>query len=215
LCYGAEHTNGLWTVKELYGGPKPPQILRHGKFIDNNPLFYLSRKSADLYEWPSHFPQDWSANASLPMFPEGVLTQYMIMPLNNPGFDIVGFENKRADGIESEPIIICTECRFSDPASTTKLDKAAIERKRDLTVDQFYLYFKKGEQLDGLTIKEENLFLIVCAFRDVNNNVITDLPQNTVVLNRDMLKALYTPSLAARPQFILPLQHGESTQVPE
>ena len=69
--------------------------------------------------------------------------------------------------------------------------------------------------MDGLTLKEDNLFLIVCAFRHVNDNAITELPANTIVLNRDMLKALYTPSLASRPQFILPLQPGELTQVPE
>jgi hypothetical protein len=66
--------------------------------------------------------------------------------------------------------------------------------------------------LDGLALKQENLFLVVCAFRDVNANAITDLPQNTIVLNRDALKKLYTPSLAARPQFILPLKKA---QVPE
>jgi len=31
----------------------------------------------------------------------------------------------------------------------------------------------------------------------------------------DILKKLYTPSLAARPQFILPLKQGELTQIPE
>lgn len=69
--------------------------------------------------------------------------------------------------------------------------------------------------LDGLTIKKENVFVVICAFRDVHANAITDLPQNTIVLNRDVLKTLYTPSLAARPQFILPLKEGELTQVPE
>jgi hypothetical protein len=41
------------------------------------------------------------------------------------------------------------------------------------------------------------------------------LPANTMVLNRDILKTLYTPSLSARPQFILSLEEGESTQVPK
>lgn len=43
-----------------------------------------------------------------------------------------------------EPIVICTECRFSDPASTTMLDTATVEKKRELTVDQFRPYFVKG-----------------------------------------------------------------------
>jgi hypothetical protein len=44
--------------------------------------------------------------------------------------------------------------------------------------------------------------LVVCAFRDVAKNITA--PTNTVVLDREMLKALYTPSLSSRPQFMLP-----------
>ncbi len=65
-------------------------------------------------------------------------------------------------------------------------------------------------KLDRLTSKKDNLFLVVCAFRDVNANAIIDLPQNTIVLNRDMLIESLLTSLA-HPQFILPLKevkHG-------
>jgi hypothetical protein len=44
----------------------------------------------------------------------------------------------------AEPIIICTECRFSDPALTTPLDKATVKQKRELTVKQFRPYFNEG-----------------------------------------------------------------------
>ncbi len=70
-------------------------------------------------------------------------------------------------------------------------------------------------ELGGLTVKEENLFLVICAFRQVDKKVMKESPANTIVLDRDMLKSLYSPSLASRPQFILPLQEGEWTQVPE
>jgi hypothetical protein len=158
LCDGAEHTSTAWTIQQLYGAPKPPQILKRTKFIDNQPSFYLSKRSADICEWPTHFPP---ADTSLPI-PEGVTGKTIIPAANNPGFDIVGFENKHADGVECEyqcyfvvcvnsfffcaakPIVICTECRFSDPASTTMLDTATIEKKRDLAVAQFLPYFKKG-----------------------------------------------------------------------
>jgi len=138
-------------------------------------------------------------------------TRYCLV--SNPGFDIVNFEQSTDDTRKAEPIVICAECRFSDPASTTSQNKDEIKNKRSLTVAQFRPYFEEGKQLDGHTVKEENLFLVVCAFRDVNNNVSAHLPQNTIVLDRDMLKTLYTPSLAARPQFILPLKEGESTKM--
>lgn len=54
----------------------------------------------------------------------------------------------------SEPIIICAECRLSDPEEGDKrkkkekeampLTKADIKQKRDLTVRQFRPYFRKG-----------------------------------------------------------------------
>lgn len=100
LCYGDEHTDDSWTIKELYG-PKAPRVVHGTTLVDSNPLFYLSRKSY-ICEWPSHFPQDWSATASLPTFPKGVIQNTIIYALNNLGFDIVVFENKRANGVECE-----------------------------------------------------------------------------------------------------------------
>jgi hypothetical protein len=56
----------------------------------------------DIYEWSSHFPQEWSDNTTLLMFSSGVLAQNMIIPaVNNPRFDIVGFE-KSVNGNECE-----------------------------------------------------------------------------------------------------------------
>lgn len=59
-----------------------------------------------------------------------------------------------------------------------------------------------GATFCGFTLKEENLFLVICDFRRTNSNVWDDLPANTIVLDREQLEALYTPSLASRVQFI-------------
>jgi hypothetical protein len=52
-------------------------------------------------------------------------------------------------------------------------------------------------------LKEENLFLVICTFRKINKNAREGLPANTIVLDRQQLEELYTPSLAIRPQFII------------
>jgi hypothetical protein len=84
-----------WTVPLLYRVEPAKGI--------NNCLFYLSSKSPYLFPWPSHFPQTWSSNATPQRSLKGVPTQHTIMPaVNNPGFDIVVFEEKRADGIKCE-----------------------------------------------------------------------------------------------------------------
>jgi hypothetical protein len=60
-----------------------------------------------------------------------------------------------------------------------------------------------GANFNGFTVKEENVYLVICAFRETNDNVREGIPANTIVLDRAQLEALYTPSLATRPQFIL------------
>jgi hypothetical protein len=203
------HGDRLHTITSLYGGE-----LKTGS---PNPSFYPSAMSPDLYYWPTDFPSEKSK--PVPDFRPGTLSQSTILPAtNNPGFDIVRFETRRADDkYKLEPIVICTECRFSDPTAKTYLSKGEVQEKHALTVKQFHPYFAKGATLDGFTLKEDNLFLVVCAFRNVRKNALDDkeLPPNTIVLDRDRLKALYTPSLASRPQFMLPLKHGELTQVLE
>jgi hypothetical protein len=44
----------------------------------------------------------------------------------------------------AEPIVLCVECRFSDPEATTLLSKADVKKKRDLTLRQFHPYFREG-----------------------------------------------------------------------
>jgi hypothetical protein len=150
-----------WTVPLLYGLEPTEGV-----------SFYLSDKSPHLFHWPSHFPQTRSTNATSQSFPKGVPTQHTIMPaVNNPGFDIVVFEEKRAGGTKceyyylfccllfvdllfcvAEPLIFCIECRFSDPDSKMTMDKASIADKREKTVEQFRPYFKKGTILPSQTM---------------------------------------------------------------
>lgn len=40
-----------------------------------------------------------------------------------------------------EPVVLCVECWFSDPEVTTKMSKADVAKKRNLTRRQFYPYF--------------------------------------------------------------------------
>lgn len=63
------------------------------------PSFYLSKKSPNLYRWSTDFPQAGAKNAELPTLPKGTITRDVIMPAEgNPGFDVVVFEQNRADG---------------------------------------------------------------------------------------------------------------------
>jgi hypothetical protein len=110
LCDGAQHTSTPWTILDLYCAPKPPQVLKQTKFVDNQRLFYLSKRSADICEWPSHFPP---ANTNLPIL-EGVTGKTIIPAANNPGFDIVGFE-KCTVGVECEwqcYFVVCVNSFF-------------------------------------------------------------------------------------------------------
>ena len=52
-------------------------------------------------------------------------------------------------------------------------------------------------------MREENLFLVICAPGRTNEDVRDDLPANTIVLNRRLLENLYSPSLASQLEFIL------------
>eukprot|EP00026_Physarum_polycephalum_P000476 Phypoly_transcript_00477.p1 GENE.Phypoly_transcript_00477~~Phypoly_transcript_00477.p1 ORF type:complete len:481 (+),score=53.06 Phypoly_transcript_00477:1147-2589(+) len=126
----------LHTITSLYGGK-----LKTGS---PNPSFYLSKMSPDPYCWPTYFPSKQSKPE--PDFPPGTLSQSTILPASgNHGFDIVRFETHRAGGkYKLEPIVICTECRFSAPPANTYISKRKVQKKCELTVEQFRPYFAKG-----------------------------------------------------------------------
>jgi hypothetical protein len=110
MCDGAEYTSTAWTIQQLYSGPKSPQVQKRTEFVDNQHPFYLSKRSTDICEWPSHFPP---TDTSLPIL-EGVTGKTIIPAANNPGFDVVGFE-KRTDSVECEwqcYFVVCVNSFF-------------------------------------------------------------------------------------------------------
>ena len=117
---------------------------------------------------------------------------------NNRGFDIIVFENTDKGNIG-----FCIECKFSDPTSTTGLTLQEIQIKAGLMHGIFESTYEYGKNLyQRFELTEERVFLIVCAFRKVQNLDIKELPNNVIVLNKEELSILYTPTLSTRPQFI-------------
>jgi len=52
----------------------------------------------------------------------------------------------------------------------------------------------------GLT--KEDVYLVVCSWRELNQNVrVIDKKRNIIILDKDRLQRLYSPTLATRPQF--------------
>eukprot|EP00026_Physarum_polycephalum_P005494 Phypoly_transcript_05529.p1 GENE.Phypoly_transcript_05529~~Phypoly_transcript_05529.p1 ORF type:complete len:316 (-),score=26.77 Phypoly_transcript_05529:213-1160(-) len=155
----------------------------------NNGIFHLSSKSPHILKWPGNFP----GSDTLCLKKENLA--HVIMPTSkiNKGFDVVCFN----DGV-----ITAIECRFSGDTDTT-LTIDDVQKKRRYTEEQFRPHFKKGGFLHGLSLTEDNLFLVICAFRRVAKDVQQNLPKNTIVLDRAMLQNLYTPSLSSQSQFVL------------
>jgi hypothetical protein len=56
--------------------------------------------------------------------------------------------------------------------------------------------------LHQLKYKPDQLYSVFVAFRDVAKNAKEYLPENTILLERDVLVKLYSPTLASRPQFL-------------
>jgi len=58
-----------------------------------------------------------------------------------------------------------------------------------------------------LGLKADDIVLVICAFRELTNdfaddNIVTKLPKNTIVLGKHDLQSIYSPTLASRPQFL-------------
>lgn len=62
----------------------------------------MSAKTDLYYSWPTHFPMALSKGETLPKLSTEALTHTIMPAKGSPGFDIVNFEQKRADGIECE-----------------------------------------------------------------------------------------------------------------
>lgn len=95
---------------------------------------------------------------------------------NNPGFDIVIFEQKK--------VVVAIECRFSKPDATTILSSTEVKNKHTLATEAIRQHFGA----------ETKILLVVAAYRKVADIMV--LPANTIVLSREELDTLYSPSLS-------------------
>jgi len=169
------------------------------KNLCSNPSFTLLKKDINLCKLDTEFPPPHGLSGILP----NKLKHQVFVPYpDNPGFDVFYIE-EQPKSKSAEPIAVCVECRFSDPKATTALSLAEVHDKHQKTHKQFASYLPKGgESLCGLTLKEKNIFLVVCAYHKIPCFANNTLPSNTIVLGREQLNHLYTPSLSSRPQFI-------------
>lgn len=138
----------------------------------------------------------------------------IVLPaLNNPGFDVLVLESDD----RGSRFAVCIECRYSYPSSSTQISVEDIVEKYDLTIGELKSRFAEL----GLS-SEKQVFLVVAAFRNITAAAITKkvyekfaspnlklkyassgLMPNIVLLGKEELKRLYTPTLVSRPQFIL------------
>lgn len=167
-----------------------------------DPTISLSHKVVKTL--PTHFPSKQGVSSS-------DLEHMVFVPAKNQaGYDIIYVE-KQATSDES--VIVCVECRFSDITASSTLSLPDINKKYKLVQDRFRPYFS-GSLLYGHSVKEENTFLIFCAFRKLSNEIVVgNLPKNIIVMGREQLKGLYTPSLSSRPQFISSRADGVADDV--
>jgi hypothetical protein len=143
---------------------------------------------------------------------------YVFVPTksNNSGFDMVIFEEKSD---RSGYIAINIECKFSYPNKKTILESKEISDKYKHMKSKYLMHvkylsgtrnsvcWKYGRFYDKsavgkLKMSENDIYLVFVIWRDVGNlgNDILD-NENIIIVNRDKLKKIYTPSLVTRPQF--------------
>jgi len=184
-----------WSLMEIYANAIYSQ-----KFVDMD--WTLTPKSQGVIRLDHHF----AVTARNPI--EGAFS-FVFLPANgNPGFDALIFEQ----GLSKKSFALCVECRFSGVDSSTLLSLDDVTCKRNLMVREFKDFLAKPktkktpslcEQSLGSSLTEEDLYLVVCAYRQLKADITAaDLPANVVVLDRQTLDCLYSPSLCFRPQFI-------------
>ncbi|CAG8570192.1 40706_t:CDS:2 [Gigaspora margarita] len=137
---------------------------------------------------------------------------------NNCGFDMVIFERKFND---TGYISINIECKFSYPGRMTKLTTNEIKEKYKHTKNKYFNHvryeiqktrnsivsWETGSFYDRSTIGKlkmaiNDIYLVFVVWRDmeplddeIKNN------KNIIIVTRENLKKIYTPSLVARPLF--------------
>ncbi|CAG8564472.1 12799_t:CDS:1 [Funneliformis mosseae] len=145
---------------------------------------------------------------------------YIFVPKksNNSGFDMVIFERK-AD--RSGYIVINIECRFSYPNKKTLLESNEILDKYKLMHNKYLMHVKylrnrfrleSNSWEDGifydrsavgkLKMTEDDIYLIFIVWRNIgklNHDILNN--KNIIIVKRENLEKIYTPSLVIRPHF--------------
>jgi hypothetical protein len=127
--------------------------------------------------------------------------RFVILPqfINTPGYDIALGE-QRVDG---SPFVIALQCKWSHENATTTLSKAEVTTA----------WTNMTKEL--VAIPEERLFLVALAWRNTTKDLNTlhtqDIPgtdpqkHRILVLNKEQLQQLYSPTLIQRPEFLMTL----------
>jgi hypothetical protein len=145
------------------------------------------------------------------------LEKYLFVPTKstNSGFDMVTFEKK----VEGGFIAINIKCKFSWPNSSTTLSSSEIRDKYESTEKKYINHVKREPQSITRFIKEvelqasdtsvgklgmtkEDIYLVVISWRKVeklDSNVKDN--KNIIVVRKENLENIYSPSLVSRPQF--------------
>lgn len=163
-------------------------------------------------------PNDTIYNSSREVFEN--LIDYLFVPKksNNSGFDMVIFERK-AD--ESGYIAINIECRFTYRDHQTTLESDEILNKYENMKMKYlthvrYLRNRRRSENDAwengsfydkssvgkLKMTENDIYLVVVVWRNLgklSHEVLNN--KNIIIVDRENLKKIYTPSLVSRPQF--------------
>ena len=145
------------------------------------------------------------------------LIDYLFVPKksNNSGFDMVIFERK-AD--ESGYIAINIECRFTyrDRQTTLKSNEILDKYENMRRKYQMHVRYLRNSETDAwengsfydkssvgkLKMTENDIYLVFVVWRDIgklSREVLNN--KNIIIVERENLKKIYTPSLVSRPQF--------------
>ncbi|RIB18707.1 hypothetical protein C2G38_2245604, partial [Gigaspora rosea] len=145
---------------------------------------------------------------------------YVLVPTktNNGDFDMVIFEQKVGD---TGYIAINIECKFSYPGRITKLSNNEIKEKYEHMKNKYYSHVRYERQtirnspmnweegkfydrsaVGKLKMTIDDVYLVFVAWRDVeplDNEVKNN--KNIIIVKRENLEEIYTPSLVTRPYF--------------
>ncbi|GES92830.1 hypothetical protein GLOIN_2v1783590 [Rhizophagus clarus] len=146
------------------------------------------------------------------------LEKYMFVPIksNNSGFEMAMFE-KKANG--RGYIAINIECRFSWPDSETTLSNKIVDKYNRMKT-KYLPHVKSGPQMvrrskgseveltdsrtciGKLGMVIEDIYLILVVWRNIGtlSREVMD-NENIIVVKKENLEKIYSPSLVSRPQF--------------